>query len=139
MIENDTKEERGMKKREFAEIRRHLEKTQNQMAQILGVSPKAVQSFEQGWRKIPVHIERQVLLILALKKHASRKRKVCWLARDCPAEKRQDCPAWQFDAGNLCWFINGTICCGTPQGSWQKKMKICRECEVYRSMLPLGV
>lgn len=126
-----------MKSAQFAQIRRHLEKTQNQMAQILGVSPKAVQSFEQGWRNIPVHIERQILLILSLKYRASRKRKPCWLTQKCPAERRQDCPAWQFDAGHLCWFINGTICGGKPQGTWKNKMKICHDCEVYRSILPL--
>jgi DNA-binding XRE family transcriptional regulator len=125
-----------MKKKQFAQIRRHLEKTQKQMAQVLGVSPKAIQSFEQGWRNIPVHVERQVLLILALKSRASRKDTPCWLRRDCPEENRQDCPAWQYDAGNLCWFINGTICEGKVQESWQKKMKICQECEVYRSILP---
>src|SRR4030043_2214174 len=108
-----------MKKKEFAEIRRHLGKTQSQMAQILGVSTKAIQSFEQGWRNIPVHIERQVLFILALKFHAAKKDKPCWLTRRCPAERRRDCPAWQFDAGHLCWFINGTICEGSPQGSWK--------------------
>ena len=128
-----------MKRKQFMEIRRHLEKTQNQMAEILGVSPKAVQSFEQGWRDIPVHIERQVLLILALKRRASKKDKPCWQMRRCPVETRQDCPAWQFDAGHLCWFINGTICKGLPQGSWKKKMKICRGCEVYRFVLPLTV
>jgi len=130
-----------MQRDQFAEIRRHLDKTQKQMGQILGVSVKAIQSFEQGWRNIPCHIERQVLLILALKKQASKKQaskqdKPCWLKRDCPAERRQECPAWQFDAGNICWFINGTICEGAPQGSWKNKMKTCRECEVYRSMLP---
>ncbi len=128
-----------MKRNQFAEIRRHLGKTQNQMAQVLGVSPKAVQSFEQGWRNIPVYIERQVLLILALKYRASKKSKPCWLKRNCPLERRQDCPAWQFDAGHLCWFINGTICEGLPQGSWKKKMKLCQVCEVYRSILPLTV
>ena len=129
----------GMRKKQFVEIRRHLEKTQNQMAQILGVSPKAIQSFEQGWRNIPMHIERQILLVLALRYHASKKNKPCWLMRRCPVKRRRDCPAWQFDAGHLCWFINGTICEGSPQGSWNKKMKTCRECEVYRSMLPLKV
>jgi DNA-binding XRE family transcriptional regulator len=128
-----------MKRIQFMAIRRHLEKTQTQMAQILGVSPKAIQSFEQGWRNIPVHIERQVLLILALKRRASKKTKPCWLTRRCPAEDRQNCPAWQFDAGNLCWFINGTICEGTAQRSWEEKMKICRDCEVYQSMLNLRV
>ena len=132
-------EEPKMKRTQFAAIRRHLEKTQNQMAQILGVSPKAVQSFEQGWRNIPVHIERQVLLILALKSRTAKKTKPCWLTRSCPEEDRQHCPAWQFDAGNLCWFINGTICAGTAQGNWEEKMKICRDCEVYQSMLDLNV
>jgi len=128
-----------MKRTQFAVIRRHLGKTQNQMAQILGISPKAIQSFEQGWRNIPVHVERQVLLILALKGRASKKTKPCWLTRRCPAENEQNCPASQFDAGNLCWFINGTICEGTAQASWKDKMKICGECEVYRSILPLRV
>ncbi len=126
-----------MNRKQFVDIRLHLGKTQNQMAEILGVSAKAVQSFEQGWRNIPVHIERQVLFILALKYHASKKGKSCWLTRQCPKERRQECPAWQFEAGHLCWFINGTNCEGKSQGSWKKKIKICRECEVYRSILPL--
>ncbi len=126
-----------MKRKEFAEIRHHLGKSQTQMAQVLGVSVKSVQSFEQGWRNIPLYVERQVLLILALKHHAAKKSKPCWLTRECPAERRQDCPAWQFDAGHLCWFINGTICEGVPQASWQKKMKICRDCEVYHSLFAL--
>jgi len=62
-----------MNKKQLAEIRLHLEKTQSQMAQILGVSPKAIQSFEQGWRNIPVHVERQVLLILALENHVTKR------------------------------------------------------------------
>ena len=128
-----------MQRIQFAAIRRHLEKTQNQMAQISGVSPKAIQSFELGWRNIPAHIERQALLVLALKSRATKKAKPCRLTRRCPAEDRQNCPAWQFHAGNLCWFINGTICEGTAQGSRQKKMKICRECKVYRCMLALRV
>jgi DNA-binding XRE family transcriptional regulator len=123
-----------MKKKELAQIRRHLRKSQTQMAQILGVSVKSVQSFEQGWRNIPLHIERQVLLIVALKHRTSKESKPCWLVQNCPAERRQDCPAWQFDAGHLCWFINGTICEGKAQASWPKKMKICRECEVYHSI-----
>ena len=138
VVRYETEEEKPeMKRIQFAAIRRHLEKTQSQMAQILGVSPKAIQSFEQGWRNIPVYIERQVLFILALKSRATRKSKPCWLTRRCPAEDRQNCPAWQFDAGNLCWFINGTICEGTVQGNWEEKMKICRDCEVYQSMLNL--
>ena len=120
-----------MNKREFVEIRRHLEKTQNQMAQILGVSPKAVQSFEQGWRKIPAHVERQVLFLWALKKDTAKGMRPCWEIRGCPPEICRRCPAWEFKAGKLCWFINGTICRGNVQDSWIKKMRICRKCPVF--------
>ena len=27
-------------------------------------------------------------------------------------EKKEMCPAWEFEAGDLCWFISGTICDG---------------------------
>jgi DNA-binding XRE family transcriptional regulator len=125
-----------MDKREFSQIRHDLEKTQNQLAQLLGTSPKAVQSFEQGWRNIPVHTERQLLFLLTLKKRQRKGRRPCWVIRRCPTKRRQNCPAWEFQGGYLCWFINGTICQGQVQGSWQKKMKICRQCEAFRSMLP---
>jgi hypothetical protein len=36
----------------------------------------------------------------------------------------------------LCWFINGTVCHGKIQGSWQKKMNLCRKCEVFQSLMP---
>ncbi|HTY63103.1 MAG TPA: transcriptional regulator [Acidobacteriota bacterium] len=123
-----------MEPKAFAEIRQNLEKTQKQLAQILGVSSKAVQSFEQGWRSVPVHIERQVLLLFALKNRAIQKGKSCWVIQDCPAEKRQNCPAWQFHAGQLCWFINGTFCEGRARSTWKSKMNTCRKCEVYRSL-----
>ena len=125
-----------MGKKEFSTARQYLGKTQSQMGQVLGVSLKAIQSFEQGWRNIPVHIERQVLFLLASKKSPPRKERPCWVIRKCLMEIRQNCPAWEFQVGNLCWFINGTICQGRTQESWQKKMKICRQCKVFQAMLP---
>jgi hypothetical protein len=53
--------------------------------------------------------------------------------RKCSLETRRDCPAWEFNAGNLCWFINGTMCQGKLQTSWSSKMKVCRKCEVFRN------
>ena len=125
-----------MGKEEFSTTRRYLGKTQGQMAQLLGVSLKAIQSFEQGGRNIPVHIERQVLFLLASKKSPPQKERPCWVIRKCLMEIRQNCPAWEFQVGNLCWFINGTICQGRRQESWQKKMKICRQCKVFQTMVP---
>jgi DNA-binding XRE family transcriptional regulator len=121
-------------KSELAKIRHILGKTQKQMAQLLGISIRTIQSFEQGLRKIPVHTERQSLLLIALKQSRTHGSRPCWLVKKCPMKTRQDCPAWEFGAGNLCWFINGTICQGLPQKSWRKKMDICNKCEVLLSL-----
>jgi hypothetical protein len=62
----------------------------------------------------------------------NRKRgKACWAIKKCSPNQKADCPAWEFKAGNLCWFINGTICEGSVQKNWKEKMKICRSCEVF--------
>ena len=126
-----------MDKREFSQIRYGLGKTQDQLAQLLGISLKAVQSFEQGWRNIPAHTERQLLFLLTLKRSHNKGNGPCWVVRKCTVEIRQKCPAWEFQAGHLCWFINGTVCQGKVQEGWQKKMKICRQCEVFRFVLDL--
>jgi DNA-binding XRE family transcriptional regulator len=126
-----------MKKEEFSTVRRCLGKRQSQMAKLLGVSPKAIQSFEQGWRNIPVHTERQILFLPALKNLPPKKSRLCWVVRKCPMEIRRNCPAWEFRAGHLCWFINGTNCHGDVQESWREKMKIYRQCKVFRTMVSL--
>ena len=126
-----------MKKAEFSKIRQHFGKSQRQIAQLLGVSLKAVQSFEQGWRDIPVHIERQLLFLFALKQNSDKKVKPCWAALKCSKEIRENCPAWEFKAGQYCWCISGTICQGKVQTSWQNKMKICRRCEVFQKTVSL--
>jgi len=122
-------------KGEFSHSRSRLGKTQHQMAQLLGTSLKAIQSFEQGWRKIPVHIERQVLFLLAQKNTREKGDAFCWDLQRCPPETRQKCPAWEFRCGHLCWFINGTLCHGEVKGSWQEKMEQCRKCKIFKSMI----
>lgn len=123
---------RSMDGKEFSLARQRLGKSQNQLARLLGTSMRAVQSFEQGWRPVPVHVERQVLFLLAMKK--GLKGEPCWRMRDCPAEVRETCPAWEFHAGHLCWFITGTICQGEVQGSWGEKIQICRNCKVFHGI-----
>jgi hypothetical protein len=125
-----------MEKTEFSHARAKLGKTQAQMAGLLRTSPKAIQSYEQGWRSIPAHVERQVLFLLSMKAR-SRSRKACWDIRKCPSKKRMSCPAWEFKAGRLCWFINGTMCEGEDQRNWDEKMKICRSCRVMASLIEL--
>jgi len=52
---------------EFSLFRKKLQKTQKELAQLLGTSLKAIHSYEQAWRTIPPHVERQ-LLYLVMKK-----------------------------------------------------------------------
>lgn len=125
-----------MKKTEFSRIRKRLGKTQKQMAQLLGTSLKAVQSFEQGWRNIPVHVERQLLFLIARHDTSRDQFAKCWDILECSPETRDQCPAWEMNTGDLCWFINGTICQGEPQKNWQDKMKACRKCRVFKNKVP---
>jgi len=121
-----------MNKLEFSAVRHRLEKSQVEMAALLGVSVKAVQSFEQGWRKVPVQAERQALFLLASKTALEKDRHPCWEIRRCSPEERENCPAREFSLGNLCWFVNGVHCHGQKLRSWHDKMKLCRQCNVYR-------
>ncbi len=124
-----------MEKEEFVRIRKYMGKTQKQMSQLLGTSLRAVKSFEQGWRKVPVYVERQVFFLISLKKASNKKNKPCWTIRKCPLKTKEKCPSWEFRAGHVCWFINGTLCHGDVQKDWHEKMKLCRKCEVFSYIL----
>ncbi|MEJ2657150.1 MAG: helix-turn-helix transcriptional regulator [Desulfobacterales bacterium] len=123
-----------MTSKEFKKLRNQLGKTQRQMAQLLGVSIKAVHSYEQGWRSIPAHVERQIFFLVSRLKKNIRKRGPCWDRKACPSEQKKQCPAWEFQSGDLCWFISGTICDGHVHKSWKEKMKRCHSCEVFKSI-----
>jgi hypothetical protein len=124
-----------MKAATFSRFRKILKKTQKQMAQLLGTSIKAIHSYEQGWRTIPGHVERQLYFLLTCKQRDKKDAVLCWEEKDCPQEQREQCPAWEFTTGELCWFVNGTICCGTVHGSWKEKMERCRSCKIFRATL----
>lgn len=117
----------------FKAIRSRLNKTQNELAQLLGVSIKAIHSYEQGWRKIPHHAERQLLFLLSRAiLEIGKTPDQCWDIQNCPGEKFRKCPAWEFKAGDLCWFINGTQCNGEAHNSWEEKMEECNTCNVFK-------
>ena len=124
-----------MDKKEFAFYRKKLKKTQKQMSQLLGTSLKAIHSYEQGWRTLPAHVERQIFFLVSRLKENRIKRKPCWVIKKCRPEQKNHCPAWEYASGDLCWFINGTICEGTAVTDWREKMEYCRCCEVFKSLL----
>ena len=124
----------AMNCKDFFSIRMYLQKTQKEMAELLGLSLRSIQSFEQGWRKISDEIERQVLYVLTMRSSKEHSLKSCWELEDCPLDKREHCPAWELDSGHLCWYINGTICKGRPYSNWGEKMEYCRECQVFQPL-----
>lgn len=123
----------------FAGLRKQLNKTQEELAQLLGSSVKTVRSYEQGWRRIPPHAERQILFLASRMRNRPDVLSPCWTVKKCPQTRRESCPAWEFRAGTMCWFINGTVCEGSPKRTWSQKMKICRQCEVFERSFPANV
>jgi hypothetical protein len=124
-----------MDKDELLRIRRMLEKTQDKLAAILGISVRTIRSYEQGARSIPAYIERQLFFILSQRQETMTTGRKCWKVKKCPKSRRLKCPAWEFHCGELCWFINGTICECTEKKDWEAKMAVCRKCEVLQSIL----
>jgi DNA-binding XRE family transcriptional regulator len=123
-----------MNKNELKRYRMRLGKTQKQMAALLGVSLKAIHSYEQGRRSVPVHVERQIYFLLSKLAKKNKAVNSCWIVKKCSMEQKNRCPAWEFSSGDLCWFINGTVCDGKVQKNWKEKMKICGTCEVFTSI-----
>lgn len=124
-----------MESSEFSLVRKKLKKTQKEMAQLLGTSLKAIHSYEQGWRTIPPHVERQLFYLVMKKRGLIANQKNCWTIKKCPPKKRNDCPAWEFQSGNMCWFTCGTLCSNEVQDNWAEKMRLCRSCEVLAPIL----
>lgn len=122
-----------MEKSQFKTVRARLRKTQKEMAQLIGTSIKAVHSYEQGWRKIPHHVEKQLLFLLSRVCSKDRHPENCWDILLCSDDLRRHCPAWEFASGDLCWFINGTNCSGKVHKTWQDKIKECRKCKVFEN------
>jgi DNA-binding XRE family transcriptional regulator len=124
-----------MDSKEFKYYRKKLNKTQKQMAHLLGTSIKAIHSYEQGWRTVPPSVERQIFFLVSRIEENRIPSNACWTIKKCSPDQKAKCPAWEFKVGKLCWFINGTICEGSAQKNWKEKMRICRSCEVLPKYL----
>ncbi len=122
-----------MIKEEFSIARKKLGKTQKQLAELLGMSLKTIHSYEQGWRTIPAHIERQIFFLLINQRGRKNSLTPCWEKKAC--DVKETCPAWEFQSGHLCWFLCGTKCDCTHDISQKEKIEICKQCDIFQALL----
>jgi DNA-binding XRE family transcriptional regulator len=119
-----------------AEIRHGLGLSQAQLADLMGVSARAVQSWEQGWRHPSPALERSLLLLLmAVRQAESFGSRRCWDTVGCPAEEREKCLAYRSRQGHLCWFLTGNICQGERLRTWSDKKAKCNSCSFFKALL----
>jgi hypothetical protein len=119
-------------------VRRALGKSQSGIADLLGNSIRAVQSYEQGWREIPPAVQKLAGLLLAWSwRRNGNKAQPCWKICDCSAEMRANCQAYQFRAGDYCWAVTGDYHKTRKLDSWDAKLAKCQKCPVMRGCLTL--
>lgn len=120
-----------MDKDEFRYYRKKLGKTQQELAEVLGMSLKTVHSYEQGWRAVPPHIARYFYFLIASQRHKDKPLVLCWERKLCL--EKENCPAWEFNSGHLCWFICGTRY-QTCEGEGKNKLDSCKTCAIFTSL-----
>jgi DNA-binding XRE family transcriptional regulator len=119
---------------EFARLRASLGKSQRELAELLGLSLKAVESYEQGWRNVPAHVERLMyFLLFKLNEQSLKSEDPCWKSKACPDETRAKCVAFVAKEGRFCWFFTGRLCAAAKSGEADERG--CYSCEVFSRML----
>jgi transcriptional regulator with XRE-family HTH domain len=118
----------------FARLRSSLGKSQRELAELLGVSLKAVESYEQGWRNVPAHVERMLYFLLFKLNEAEIEAEApCWESVACPEERRSKCVAYVAKEGRFCWFFTGRLCASAKGAEGGERG--CYSCSVFERML----
>ncbi len=123
---------------DIAAIRAELGLTQAELADLLGVSLRTIQSCEQGWRKPSAALEKTLLLHLMISRRGAGLSEIrCWEHVQCSQAAREACPGYRSGLGHLCWMLTGNICCsrGERVDDWEEKKAVCRECPFFRHLL----
>jgi DNA-binding transcriptional regulator YiaG len=114
-------------------IRRSLDMTQADVARTLGISVRAIQSYEQGWRSVPDAVIVQLLVLVAAFRGSALAGKPCWEMTGCAPQGRAGCPSTKT-GGHLCWFVSGRLC-GDARTQKKDDALPCLACPVVQTML----
>lgn len=118
------------------EIRAELGLSQSELAGMVGIGLRAIQSYEQEWRRPSEMVERMLLLLLIGHRNGSDlSNRLCWEQRHCPDCARSGCVAYVTRQGHLCWLLTGTMCEGPRRKSWDDKIGTCRDCSFFHRLL----
>ncbi len=117
-------------------IRRSLAKSQSELADMLHISVRTVQSYEQGRRNIPPRVQELAGVLLYLeRRREQRKLQPCWEIRNCHPSVRGECRAYQLEAGDFCWLVTGNDCGDQKLESRGAKLEKCGQCPVTKQWL----
>ena len=119
---------------EFKRLRGIMKWTQAEAAHFLGVSKKAVESYEQSWRTPPDTLWKEFLLIIALKRGYPDGYKRCWEVMRCSPAACESCFCARNMRGLFCWATCQATC-GRHLGGHGKKIADCLTCPVARQFL----
>jgi DNA-binding XRE family transcriptional regulator len=117
-------------------LRHELGFSQSDLADLIGVSPRTVQSWEQGWRKPSPGLIRSLLLLALSWRLGERfSCQVCWETVNCSPAERERCLTYQSKQGHLCWFLTGNAHRGRRLKHWSEKMAMCATCPFFGKLL----
>ena len=108
--------------------------TQGELAVALGISSKAVQSYEQGWRETPLRVIKQILTLVAMQRADKVQGKACWDLRSCPDKVSSQCLARKLTDGRYCWAVASQVC-DRSSGEEEPSVLTCLHCDVVRQFL----
>ena len=132
--QSQTPERKQKRSETVKSIRATLGRTQSELATALGISAKAVQSYEQGWREPPTRVMIQLLVLLALYRRQTMEDVPCWEIVKCPGPTRDQCPSFTVGRGQFCWFI-GSKSCRPDRPKAGDGIIPCMDCPVIRRIL----
>ncbi|HEY3418086.1 MAG TPA: helix-turn-helix transcriptional regulator [Armatimonadota bacterium] len=116
-------------------IRKELGISQTELASFLGVSPRTVQSYEQGWRTLSPAVEKSLLLLLVMyRRGAQLSEMACWEVKDCRPGLRERCLAYHARQGHMCWFLTGNQCGCQQLHDWVHKKEVCLSCPFFQQL-----
>lgn len=117
-------------------VRDELSLSQAQLADLVGVSIRTVQSCEQGWRRPGVALEKSLLLLLmAFRNGTEFGAHVCWQTAEREPGVCERCIVRWCSQAHLCWLFSGNMCQGKRLRSWAEKKAVCGECRFLHQLL----